>query len=196
MWKNVSLSCNWTQFDLVAETAFQCLLLSWTWLKVYTRKAKRVRESRVMVAKGSGVLLLTCWAALRWDEGLLQDFICAVVVSTILLGVNSSLSSAKQSSISVAARSVAWVYEPFACWDCGFESRRGLGCLFLVIVVWCQVEVSATGRSHVQRSSCVCVLSVIEELHTEGLDPLGLSCHKRGWGANKCPYVCDVVSFI
>jgi hypothetical protein len=34
---------------------------------------------------------------------------------------------------------------PFACWDCGFESRRGHGCLFLVSVVCCQVEVSATG---------------------------------------------------
>jgi hypothetical protein len=34
---------------------------------------------------------------------------------------------------------------PFACWDCGFESRRGRGCLSLVSVVCCQVEVSATG---------------------------------------------------
>ena len=36
---------------------------------------------------------------------------------------------------------------------------RGHGCLPLVIVVCCQVEVYATGRSLVQRSSteCVCV---------------------------------------
>jgi hypothetical protein len=32
-----------------------------------------------------------------------------------------------------------------ACWDCGFESRRQHGCLSLVSVVYCQVEVSATG---------------------------------------------------
>jgi hypothetical protein len=32
-----------------------------------------------------------------------------------------------------------------ACWDCGFECRRGHGCLSLVIVVCCQVEVSASG---------------------------------------------------
>ena len=38
------------------------------------------------------------------------------------------------------------------CWDCGFESRRGHGCLSLVSVVRCQVEVSASGRSLVQRS--------------------------------------------
>ena len=34
---------------------------------------------------------------------------------------------------------------PLACWDYGFKSRRGYGCLSLVSVVCCQVEVSATG---------------------------------------------------
>jgi hypothetical protein len=32
-----------------------------------------------------------------------------------------------------------------ACWECGFESCRGHICLSSVIVVCCQVEVSATG---------------------------------------------------
>jgi hypothetical protein len=32
-----------------------------------------------------------------------------------------------------------------ACWDCGFESHREHGCLSVVSVVYCQVEVSATG---------------------------------------------------
>ena len=31
---------------------------------------------------------------------------------------------------------------PFACWDCGFESRRRHACLCLLCVVCCQVEVS------------------------------------------------------
>jgi len=48
-----------------------------------------------------------------------------------------------------------------ACWDCGFESRRGHACLSVVSVVCCQVEVFATGWSLVQRSPteyiCVCV---------------------------------------
>ena len=35
----------------------------------------------------------------------------------------------------------------FACWYCGFESRREHGCLSLVSVVSCHVEVFATGRS-------------------------------------------------
>ena len=34
---------------------------------------------------------------------------------------------------------------PLACWDCGFESHRGHGCLSVVSVVCCQVEFSASG---------------------------------------------------
>ena len=45
---------------------------------------------------------------------------------------------------------------PFACWDCGFEFRQGHGCLSLVSVVWCQVEVSASGLLPVQRSPIEC----------------------------------------
>jgi len=33
------------------------------------------------------------------------------------------------------------------CWDGGFESSRGHGCLGLVSVLFCQVEVSMSGRS-------------------------------------------------
>ena len=42
---------------------------------------------------------------------------------------------------------------PLACQNCGFESRRGHGCLSVVSVVYCQVEASATGRSLIQRST-------------------------------------------
>ena len=34
---------------------------------------------------------------------------------------------------------------PLAFWDCGFESRWGYGSLYLVNVVCCQVEFSASG---------------------------------------------------
>jgi hypothetical protein len=47
----------------------------------------------------------------------------------------------------------------FGCWDYGFESRRGHGCLSLVSVVCCQVEVFATGWSLVQRSPTECGVS-------------------------------------
>jgi len=43
------------------------------------------------------------------------------------------------------------VPRPLACCDCGFESRWDHVCLSLESVVWCQVEVSASGWSLVQR---------------------------------------------
>ena len=48
-----------------------------------------------------------------------------------------------------------------AGWDCGFESRWGHGCLCLVSVVCCPVQVSATGRSLVQRSPTGCGVSYV-----------------------------------
>jgi len=47
-----------------------------------------------------------------------------------------------------------------ACWDCGFESHRGHGCLSVVSVVFCQVQVSATSWSLVQRSPGDCDASL------------------------------------
>jgi hypothetical protein len=41
---------------------------------------------------------------------------------------------------------------PLACWDYGFESREGHGCMSLVFVVYCQVVVSASGGSLIQTS--------------------------------------------
>ena len=43
------------------------------------------------------------------------------------------------------ALSKAWVLRPLACWNCGFDSRQQHACLSLVIVMFCQVEVSAPG---------------------------------------------------
>ena len=48
---------------------------------------------------------------------------------------------------------------PPACCDCGFESRRGHVCLSLVIVVCCQVEVSSSRWSLVQRIPTDCGVS-------------------------------------
>jgi hypothetical protein len=46
-----------------------------------------------------------------------------------------------------------------AVWNCGFESRRGYGCLSLVKVVCCQAEVTASGWSLVQRRPTECGVS-------------------------------------
>jgi hypothetical protein len=48
---------------------------------------------------------------------------------------------------------------PLAYWDRGFESRLRHGCLSLVSVVCCQVEVSGKGWSLVQRSPTECGVS-------------------------------------
>ena len=45
------------------------------------------------------------------------------------------------------------------CWDSGFESRHGHGCLSLVSVLCYQVEVSATVLSPIQRSLAECGVS-------------------------------------
>jgi hypothetical protein len=49
---------------------------------------------------------------------------------------------------------------PLAFWECGFESRCGRGCLSVVSVVCCYVEVSATDRPPVQGSHTVCGVCV------------------------------------
>jgi len=48
---------------------------------------------------------------------------------------------------------------PLACWDCGFDPHRGHGYLSLLNVVFCEVKVSAMGRSPVQRSPNECGVS-------------------------------------
>ena len=48
---------------------------------------------------------------------------------------------------------------PLACWDRGFESHRGHEYLSVVSVACCQVEVSATSWSLVQRSPTDCCVS-------------------------------------
>ena len=55
---------------------------------------------------------------------------------------------------------------PFACWDWGFESHQGNGCLSLVNVVFCQVEFSAPDHSFgevLQRVLCLSDFSNLRE---------------------------------
>jgi hypothetical protein len=56
-------------------------------------------------------------------------------------------------AIPVTTRSKAWSLRPLACWNCGLESRlaewMSVSC---ECCVRCQVDVSAMGRSLVQRS--------------------------------------------
>jgi len=49
---------------------------------------------------------------------------------------------------------------PLACWDCGFESHRGHGCLSLVNVVCCQVENSVSEESIGVLPNVVCLSAI------------------------------------
>ena len=44
----------------------------------------------------------------------------------------------------------------FLCWDCGFDSCWQYGCMSLVSVACCQVEVSVSGWSPLQRNPTEC----------------------------------------
>jgi len=59
---------------------------------------------------------------------------------------------------------------PLTCWDRVFESHQGHGCLSGVSVVCCQLEVSKTSWSLVQRSptDCGASLCVIQKSHEWG----------------------------
>jgi hypothetical protein len=57
-------------------------------------------------------------------------------------------------------RCKARVYGRSLAKNCGFESLWGHGCLSLVSAVFFHVEVSATGRSLVQRSPTDCDMSL------------------------------------
>jgi len=72
-----------------------------------------------------------------------------------------NLSSLYLSFASPSGRAVQDVsLRPLACWNCGFESHRGHGCLSVVSVVCCHVEVSVTSLSLVQRSPTDCSVSL------------------------------------
>ena len=74
------------------------------------------------------------------------------------LSFNTRLLVADPSSQAVWAEGLL----PIACWDCGFEWRRKPGCLPLLSVMPCEVEVSATGRSLFQGSHTDCGLSLCD----------------------------------
>jgi hypothetical protein len=70
---------------------------------------------------------------------------------------------------------------PLACWDCGFESRRGRGCLFLVIAVFYQLEISASSGTLVHRSPMDCGVSACDrETSIMGWPPPTTGCCTMG----------------
>jgi hypothetical protein len=85
---------------------------------------------------------LVCVACTLQPHGLAGNFCLCLFILTILRRRSQWSRCLRRGS---AAR-------PFACWDCGFEFRRGHGYLSVVNVVCCQVQIFASGWSLVQSS--------------------------------------------
>ena len=95
----------------------------------------------------------------------------------------------------VAARSKDVGLRPLTWWYCGFESRRRLKWMSHVSVVCCQVEVSATGRSLIQRSPTTCGMPEcdLETSNNEGLSPARMSSHEKKERKTGATWWWDVV---
>jgi len=69
------------------------------------------------------------------------------------LGRSATAKKKKSKYVDLGGCAVSGIgQQPLACWNCGFESRRGHGSLSVVSVVFCQVEVCQSYRSLVQSS--------------------------------------------
>jgi len=79
---------------------------------------------------------------------------------------------------------------PIACWDCGFKSRQGHGCLSFLSVVFCQAEVSGSGRSLVQRNPTDCDVSEYDREASTGTS--GALAPYGGGGGNFLYALSDI----
>jgi hypothetical protein len=100
---------------------------------------------------------------------------------------NWALSIRNGPPVPVAARSKAWVCGRSLAGIAGSNSARGHGCLSVVSVVCCQVEVSATGRSLVQRSPTDCGASECDSVGSKTRKPWPTRVFLRQEGKNRKP---------
>ena len=132
-------------------------------------------------AVGCGLCAVGC---VQWAVGCVQWAVCFVlcavgcvqwalcrvlwVVGCVLYAMGSGLWAA-WTTLKLSRKSRQWPRglrrrSAVACWDSGFESNRGQGCLSVclsvVSVVCCQVEVSATCWSLVHGSTADCGASL------------------------------------
>ena len=92
------------------------------------------------------LFLFTC----RWKEGVTNWENCTKKRFIFVCLV--SFCKSNMQSFGPSGRAVWDVdLQPLGCWDCGFESRRGHGCLSVVSVVCCYVERSLRQAGHSSR---------------------------------------------
>jgi hypothetical protein len=80
---------------------------------------------------------------------------------------------------------------PLAYWDWGFESCQWHRCLFLVNVVCCELEVTSTGQSLVQRIPTENVVSEFD-LETSTVRKRGPTRAIERWGGITSRYIQEV----
>ena len=118
---------------------------------------------------------------LKWSN---QPTICWLAVNdwprTEWLRVRFPTGLLAQKPTPVAARPEARVCSCSLAGISGFESRRKRGCLSLVSVVCCQVEVSVSGWSLVQRSTTECGVSECDH---------EISTMRRPWPTRGCSHI-------
>ena len=118
------------------------------------RKAiAQYKSTRILVAYSKKQSLCTNYIVSRWvkhhkhsvnEYGIRRHDNTAPIMFTLFVYVSNGANSSGRAVSRVGLRSLA-------CWDCGFESYRGMDSA--VSVVCCQVEISASGWSLIQRST-------------------------------------------
>jgi hypothetical protein len=117
----------------------------------------------ILFRKAHELGILRAWHRAEWfDPGGITDRKYSVMRKCIILTVLCNISFVNLRRPDHYGRAIKGLcLRQLACWDCGFKSRRGNGYLSLVSGLGCQLEVSATGLSLVQRNPECVSLNVI-----------------------------------
>ena len=126
-----------------------------------------VHICNVTAYRGHAILtsreLMWCYAC-SWDVrgDLTLNSMVQIHTSVTLLTSRDLACSSGWLTCQHASQIPAVAQIALTCWDRGFESHRRHGYLSVVRVVCCQVEVSATSWSLVQRSPTDCAASLCD----------------------------------
>ena len=148
---HVSAHCVFCAKDEVKNDGRVCLIVAFKWLVCFKHTSLNFLNYTQLIINWADII--------KRERGIWQLLGRHSVFDTYLLFV---LLLFLEVVVPIPVAAVWGVgLQPLTCWDWGFESRWGHGCLSVVNIVCCQVEVSASGWSLVQRSVIDCGLSVI-----------------------------------
>jgi hypothetical protein len=176
--KNTDIMTENIRTNMFLKTEYQTLVRHWQFEIVIDATTFKILEFRIFLVQF--LLFYECSSLHIKVHGVIQHpGKCTVVCTDWFSTLNSRVEFIYGPTcarpillLSLAGLlvSTTGLQMPLACWDCGFESRWRHGCLSLVSVVYCQVQVSATGWSLIQRlpTGCSVSLCVIYKPRTLG----------------------------